>query len=43
MIEAKNISKYFDGTRILHDVSATFESGKTNLSSVRVDRERLYS
>lgn len=31
MIEAKNISKYFDGTRILHDVSATFESGKTNL------------
>ena len=31
MIEAKNISKYFDATRILHDVSATFESGKTNL------------
>lgn len=31
MIEAKNISKYFDGTRILHDISATFESGKTNL------------
>ena len=31
MIEAKNISKYFDGTRISHDVSATFESGKTNL------------
>lgn len=31
MIEAKNISKYFDETRILHDVSATFESGKTNL------------
>ena len=31
MIEAVNISKYFDGTRILHDVSAKFESGKTNL------------
>lgn len=31
MIEAKNISKYFDGTQILYDISARFESGKTNL------------
>lgn len=31
MIEAKNISKWFDGQRILYDVSATFETGKTNL------------
>ncbi len=31
MIEAKNISKWFDGTQILHDISATFDTGKTNL------------
>lgn len=31
MIEAKNISKWFDGQRILYDISATFDSGKTNL------------
>ena len=31
MIEAKNVSKWFDGTRVLHDISATFETGKTNL------------
>ncbi len=31
MIEAKNIVKVFDGVQILHDISATFESGKTNL------------
>lgn len=31
MIEAKNISKWFDGVQILHDISATFETGKTNL------------
>ncbi len=31
MIEAKNVSKWFDGQRILFDVSATFETGKTNL------------
>lgn len=31
MIEAKNISKYFDGVQILYDVSATFQTGKTNL------------
>lgn len=31
MIEAKNVSKYFDGVQILHDVSATFYTGKTNL------------
>lgn len=31
MIEAKNISKWFDGQRILFDVSADFETGKTNL------------
>lgn len=31
MIEVKNITKSFDGKTILHDVSATFYSGKTNL------------
>ena len=32
MIEVKNITKSFDGVTVLHDVSATFETGKTNLS-----------
>lgn len=31
MIEAKNISKWFDGAQVLHNVSAKFETGKTNL------------
>ncbi len=31
MIEIKNITKSFDGRTILHDVSATFFTGKTNL------------
>ena len=31
MIEVKNIVKVFDGRTILHDVSATFHTGKTNL------------
>lgn len=31
MIEAKNISKWFEGQRILFDISAKFETGKTNL------------
>lgn len=31
MIEAKNISKWFDGQRVLYDISATFDTGKTNL------------
>lgn len=31
MIEAKHISKWFDGHQILFDVSATFMDGKTNL------------
>ena len=31
MIEVKNITKSFDDKTILHDVSATFETGKTNL------------
>ena len=31
MIEAKNISKWFDGQRVLYDISAKFETGKTNL------------
>lgn len=31
MIEVKNISKWFDGVQVLHDISATFETGKTNL------------
>lgn len=31
MIEAKHISKWFDGHRVLYDISAEFETGKTNL------------
>lgn len=31
MIEAKNVSKWFDGQQVLYDISATFETGKTNL------------
>ncbi|MDE7449043.1 MAG: ATP-binding cassette domain-containing protein [Paramuribaculum sp.] len=31
MIEIKNITKSFDGKTILHDVSATFYTGKVNL------------
>ena len=31
MIEVKNVSKSFDGRTVLHDVSATFATGKTNL------------
>ena len=31
MIEIKNVTKSFDGQTILHDISATFYSGKTNL------------
>lgn len=31
MIEVKNISKFFNGVQILHDVSFQFEKGKTNL------------
>ena len=31
MIEVRNVTKSFDGKTILHDVSATFQSGKTNL------------
>lgn len=31
MIEAKNITKTFDGVEVLHGISATFETGKTNL------------
>lgn len=31
MIEVKHLTKSFDGKTILHDVSATFETGKTNL------------
>lgn len=31
MIEAKNVTKSFDGKTILHSVDATFETGKTNL------------
>lgn len=31
MIEVKNISKSFDGKTVLHDVSAKFHTGKTNL------------
>ena len=31
MIEVKNVTKSFDGREVLHDISATFETGKTNL------------
>lgn len=31
MIEAKNVSKWFDGQRVLYGITATFETGKTNL------------
>lgn len=31
MIEVENICKSFDGKQILHDVSARFDNGKTNL------------
>lgn len=31
MIKANHISKFFDGQQVLFDVSATFETGKTNL------------
>ena len=31
MIEVKNLVKSFDGKVVLHDISATFEQGKTNL------------
>ena len=31
MIEVKDIYKSFDGVQVLKGVSATFETGKTNL------------
>lgn len=31
MIEIKNISKSFDNEKVLHDISTTFDRGKTNL------------
>ena len=31
MIEAKHVSKSFDGQQVLYDISARFETGKTNL------------
>lgn len=31
MIEAKHVSKWFDGQRILFDIDAKFDTGKTNL------------
>lgn len=31
MIQAQNVSKFFDSKQILFDVDATFETGKTNL------------
>lgn len=31
MIEAKHVSKWFNGQQILFDISAVFETGKTNL------------
>lgn len=31
MIEVKHLTKSFDGNEVLHDISARFDSGKTNL------------
>ncbi|MDE6135074.1 MAG: ATP-binding cassette domain-containing protein, partial [Muribaculaceae bacterium] len=31
MIEVKDLTKSFDGRTVLHSVSATFQTGKTNL------------
>lgn len=31
MIEARHISKFFDGQQVLYDISATMDTGKTNL------------
>lgn len=31
MIEAKHVSKWFDGQQVLFDITAEFETGKTNL------------
>lgn len=31
MIEAKHVSKWFDGQQVLYDINATFDTGKTNL------------
>ncbi len=31
MIEAKNVSKWFDEQRVLYDINARFDTGKTNL------------
>lgn len=31
MIEVKHLTKSFDGKEVLHDISARFDSGKTNL------------
>lgn len=31
MIEVKDVTKSFDGRTVLHDINATFETGKTNL------------
>lgn len=31
MIEAKSISKWFDGQRVLYDITTTLDTGKTNL------------
>ncbi|MDR0789724.1 MAG: ATP-binding cassette domain-containing protein [Bacteroidales bacterium] len=31
MIEVKNVSKYFDGKKVLHNINATFQEGQCNL------------
>lgn len=31
MIEAKHVSKWFDGQQVLYDINAVFDTGKTNL------------
>ena len=39
MIEVKNVTKSFDDKTVLHDVSCTFETGKTK-SHYRSERIR---
>lgn len=40
MIEVKDLRKSFDGRTVLHDVSATFRTGCTNLIMARAAREK---
>ena len=42
MIEIKDITKSFEDRTVLHGVSATFETGKTNLILVRAVRVKQF-